>query len=82
MRRQAGDWYSLSVCRLRSKEFNAAAAAARRAIQIRPDLPIQHALLAEIYQQSGQSELARQQAQLEQWLKEAAQNSGDRSGLK
>lgn len=75
MRRQAADWSSLSACRLRAGELKGALQAATQAVQIRPDLPNLHALLAEIYKQSHQPALADQEMRFEQALKDAVQNA-------
>ncbi len=60
LRRQAGDWFLLGVCRMRAGDLEAALEAAQRAAMIRPDKSNFQALLAELYRQSGQTELAQQ----------------------
>lgn len=64
LRRQAGDWYFLAVCRYQQKDLEGALVAAKIAVQIRPDQPNFHALLAELYGKIGQSELAKHHDQL------------------
>jgi cytochrome c-type biogenesis protein CcmH/NrfG len=48
----------LGVCRLQAGDIEAALKAAHRAAEIRPDKPNFQALLAELYRQSGQDEVA------------------------
>lgn len=64
LRRQAGDWYFLSVCRYRENDLQGALDAGKIAAAIRPDQPNFHALLAELYTRSGQADLAKQHEQL------------------
>ena len=64
LRRQAGDWYFLAVCRYHEKDFDGALKAGKIAVSIRPDQPNFHALLAELYLKTGQAELAKQHQQL------------------
>jgi hypothetical protein len=72
MRRQAGDSYQLSACRLHAGDLSGALLSAQRAVQIRPDLANHHALLAEIYKQSNQPELSKSEAEIEQQIRNAA----------
>lgn len=58
LRRQAGDWFLLGVCRYQAGDVEGALLAAHQAAEIRPDRPDFQALLAELYRQNGQSELA------------------------
>ena len=60
LRRQAGDWFMLGVCRFQAGDIEAALKAAHRAAEIRPDKPTFQELLAELYRQSGQDALAAQ----------------------
>ena len=68
LRRQAGDWFLLGVCRYRSGDIEGALKAAHRAAEIRPDRPNFQALLAELYRQSAQNELADKHEQRAQQL--------------
>ncbi|MGE5193503.1 MAG: multiheme c-type cytochrome [Deltaproteobacteria bacterium] len=64
IRRQGGDWFRLAVCRYRSGDLPAAAEAARVAVEIMPDRPQFHELLAEILQKQGEREGAAEHRRL------------------
>lgn len=68
LRRQASDWYLLSVCRYRAGNIQEALVAAQRAVQIRPDRPMSQALLSELYTHVNRADLAEKHDQLRQLL--------------
>ncbi len=73
LRRQAGDWFLLGVCRMQAGNLEAALEAARRAAEIRPDKPNFQELLAELYRLAGQEQLADEHALRAQQLKGPAE---------
>ena len=68
LRRQAGDWYFLAVCRYNEKDLEGALDAGKTAVMIRPDQPKFHELLSELCLKTGQAESAKHHQQLSRQL--------------
>ncbi len=68
LRLQAGDWYLLAVCQYNAGDIPQAITTARRAIEIRPEVPNYHVLLAELLTQQGSTDEAAKQRELAKLL--------------